>query len=40
MRVLMASGDFHGTALAVARGVGMIPPQRRGLLVLTKGVQP
>ena len=33
MRVLMASGDFHGTALAVARGVGMTPPQGRVIII-------
>ena len=29
----MASGDFHGTALAVARGVGMIPQHGRVIII-------
>ena len=33
LRCLMCTGDFHGTALAVARGVGMIPPQGRVIII-------
>ena len=29
----MATGDYHHTALAVARGVGMIPPQGHVIIV-------
>ena len=29
----MATGDYHHTALAVARGVGMIPPQGQVIII-------
>lgn len=32
----MASGDYHHTALAVARGVGMIPAQGRIIIIQTE----
>lgn len=29
----MATGDYHLTALAVARGVGMVPPQKQVIVI-------
>lgn len=34
--MLMATGDYHQTALAVARGVGMIPPQGQVAIIQTE----
>lgn len=33
MKTLMATGDYHHTALAVARGVGMVPPQGQVIII-------
>lgn len=33
MRILMATGDYHHTALAVARGVGMLSPQAQVIII-------
>ena len=33
VRTLMSTGDYHHTALAVARGVGMVPPQGQGIII-------
>ena len=33
LRTLMATGDYHTTALSVARGVGMIPPQGQVIII-------
>lgn len=33
LRTLMATGDYHHTALAVARGTGMIPPQGQVVII-------
>lgn len=35
MRTLMATGDYHYTALAVARGVGMVPPHSQVIIIQT-----
>ena len=32
----MATGDYHLTALAVARGVGMVPPQKQVIVIQTE----
>ena len=39
LRCLMCTGDFHGTALAVARGVGMIPQQGQSLIIIQKEME-
>ena len=31
----MATGDYHFTAIAVARGVGMVPPQAQVIIIQT-----
>ena len=35
LRTLIVTGDYHHTALAVGRGVGMIPPQARVVIINT-----
>lgn len=32
----MSTGDYHHTALAVARGVGMVPPQGQVIIIQTE----
>lgn len=33
LRTLMATGDYHHTALAIARGVGMVPSEGRVIII-------
>ena len=35
LRTIMVTGDYHHTAIAVAKGVGMVPPESRVLLIQT-----
>ena len=39
LRTLMATGDYHHTALAVARGSGMIPPKGQ-VVIIQKAAKP
>lgn len=33
---MMVTGDYHGTAIAVARGVGMVPPDSQLIIIQSK----
>ena len=35
MRLMIVTGDYHHTAIAVARGVGMVPPHERVVIIQT-----
>lgn len=36
IRTLVVTGDYHHTAIAVARGVGMLPPGGKLIIVQAK----
>ena len=39
MRLMMVTGDYHHTAIAVARGVGMIPPHEHVVIIQSMAEQ-